>query len=464
MRTPGGSGRAVRGAARLAVALLLASCAKEEAPPGALPDSRPPQVTRTEPAERAVVPDLGGEVKIEFDEPIDAPSDLARQLVGSPAYRYRVSTGFSDIKIHPDGGWRKGAVYVIRVPAGIPDLLGNRTEEPIRLLFSTGPPVTDTRVSGRLVDRVTGRPASDARVLFERSGDTIPYTAPADSGATFSLPALPPGRYEAYGFRDLNADLRLQRQLEAYDSASFDLPDSTSTAELVLRLTEPDTTPPRLVRARAADSVTLRLEFDDPLDPRQNFDRTEVVVRDTATGREWPVERVGITLPSARPTAGDTTARPTAGSGAAGPDTGAVPADTIAPTPADTGAGPADTIAPTPTDTGAGAVPPDTGAARAADTSSAARSDTAAGAAADTATRTAPETAAGAAADTTTLPSQRILVRLGRPLRPGTYRVRVDGFVNLRKLAGGGDTTFVYPAEDTAGGRPAGPGAAGGGR
>jgi len=396
VRPPGGSGRAVRGAAWLVVALLLASCAKEEAPPGALPDSRPPQVTRTDPGDRAVVPDLGGDVEIEFDEPINAPSDLARQLVGSPAYRYRVSTGFSSIKIHPDGGWRKGAVYVLRVPAGIPDLLGNRTEESIRLLFSTGPPITDTRVSGRLVDRITGRPANDARVLFERSGDTIPYSAAADTGGTFALPALPPGSYEAYGYRDLNSDLRLQRQLEAYDSASFDLPDSTATAELVLRLTEPDTTPPRLARAGAEDSVTLRLEFDDHLDPRQDFSRAEVVVRDTATGSAWPVERVGITLPSEGPTAADT-------GSAAGADTGAARPDTAIGAAADTGAGP---------------VPPDTGAAR---------------------------------ADTAALPSQRILVRLGRPLRSGIYRVRVEGFVNLRKLAGGGDTTFVYPPADTTG-------------
>lgn len=388
MTLPDGSGRTLRGAAWLVAALLLASCAKEEAPPGALPDSRPPQVTRTEPGDRAVVPDLGGDVKIEFDEPINAPSDLARQLVGSPAYRYRVSTGFSDIKIHPDGGWRKGAVYVLRVPAGIPDLLGNRTEEPIRLLFSTGPPVTDTRVSGRLLDRVTGRPARDARVLFERSGDTVPYTATADTGGTFSLPALPPGRYEAYGFLDLNADLELQRQLEAFDSASFDLQDSTATAELVLRLTEPDTTAPRLVRARPADSVTVQLAFDDHLDPSQDFAPTEVVVRDTATGTAWPVERVGITLPSARPPVADTTTATTA--------------------------------------------------------------DTTAAAATDTTTAAAPGTTA-AAADTTALPSQQVLVRLGRPLRPGTYRVRVDGFVNLRKLAGGGDTTFVYPPADTAG-------------
>lgn len=449
MSLPGGPGRTLERATGLAAALLLAACAKEEAPPGALPDTQPPQVARTEPKDRSVVPDWHGDAKIVFDEPIQPPADLSRQLVASPAYRYGMSEGFSDIKIDPDGGWRPGVVYVLQIPPGIPDLLGNRMSDSVELVFSTGPPLTDTRVSGHLLDRITGRPATNARVLFEREGDTIPYSAVADTGGGFKLGALPPGSYRAYGFRDLNGDLRLQPRLEPYDSATFDLADSTATATMTLRLTDPDSTPPRLARVTIRDSVTVALEFDDYLDPAQDFDSVQVTVRDTATGTTWPVERVGITLPATSPPAGGP--GPAAGPAGAAPDTtghDTIALDTAvrdtthrATTERDTSraavAGGVDTVPPgtvTPDTTHADTVPLDT-------------------------LRPAggvPRTRPSAAADTTPLPSQTALVRLGRALQAGTYRVTASDFRNVRNLVGGGDTTFVFPPPDST--RSAGPG------
>ena len=49
------------------------------------------------------------------------------------------------------------------------------------------------------------------------------------------------------------------------------------------------------------------------------------------------------------------------------------------------------------------------------------------------------------------LPSPAVSVRLAAGLPAGTYRVRAEGFVNLRGMVGGGDTTFVYeaPAADS---------------
>jgi hypothetical protein len=41
-------------------------------------------------------------------------------------------------------------------------------------------------------------------------------------------------------------------------------------------------------------------------------------------------------------------------------------------------------------------------------------------------------------------PQRFVSVRLARPLAAGEYDVSARGFLNLRLLAGGGDTTFVY--------------------
>lgn len=61
-------------------------------------------------------------------------------------------------------------------------------------------------------------------------------------------------------------------------------------------------------------------------------------------------------------------------------------------------------------------------------------------------------------------PQRFVSVRLGRPLVGGEYDVSARGFLNLRLLAGGGDTTFVYeppaaiPEEESAGEGPGGEG------
>lgn len=394
------------------VGVLAVGCAREEAPPGSLPDTRPPQVASTRPDDGAVVPDFDESLRIQFDEPVNVSPGYLRQVSVSPAWRLVTDFGFSDIRLRPEGGWRDGVIYTFRFPADLADILGNRREEGFDLRFSTGPPIVPTRASGRLLDRVDGTGIRDGRVIFlSEAADSIPYSVVSDTGGVFELEALPPGRYTAWGFEDLNANLRLDRDLEPYDSVAFELPDSTSSARITLRAVEPDSTPPVLAVAEALDSVTVRLEFDDPLEPEQDTTTARVVVSDTATGRSWPVVAWSV------------------GELSADEDTAA--ADTVT---ADTAV--ADTAA---TDTAAtgDSVPTDTTAAEPA-----AEPDTvSADAAADTTSES------SARSDSIPLPSRELILRLGRPLEDGaTYRVRFEGFTNLRKLAGAGDTTFVYEA------------------
>lgn len=414
-----GAGPAALAAGLLVVALGAAGCARQERPPGTEVDNTPPRLESVQPRDGAVVPGLDRRLTLTFDEPVDERRGLQRELLASPAYRYRIDFGFSTIEIEPREGWRDGVVYFFRIPPPFTDLLGNRREEPIEVTFSTGAPVTGTRVEATVRDRVTGERVQDARVLLYRTdGDSVPYTAVRDTGRTHRLTALPPGTYRAWAFRDLNANMRLEEGLEAHDSTTFELDGPEATASLEFRIVEPDSTPPVLASTTARDSQLLELQFDDPLDPEQDFDRVEVTVRDTATGRSWSVAAVGLT--PARVGRGETDAGRTGGEGVA-PDT--APTDTTgAPDGAD------DVLRP----------PGRLDTAPPADTTSpddvADREET------------------GGRRDTVPLPSRTALVRLERPLEDGgAYRVRADGFVNLRGLTGGGDSVFVYSApEDTA--------------
>jgi hypothetical protein len=365
-------------------------------------------VRETKPERFAVVPDFDGSVEVRFAEPLSGTSGLERRLVASPAFRYRVDAGFSVIKIRPRDGWRKGVVYYFQLPSGIADLLGNRTDEPIEIIFSTGPPVPDTRVSGTVTQRVDGGAVTDARILFFNvAGDSIPYTAVTERGGEFELNTLPPDDYWAFAFSDLNRDLLLQRLFEPYDSVRLQL-DPAGVAALTFRIVEPDTTPPVLARVQAVEDSLLRLEFDDFLDPDQDLGVVIVSVREERTGRSQEVAGMRLEPGSARALGRE-------GRGAA--RRGRVPAE-----PADTTAAPADTVV---------GGEPEVGEEAAAADTTATPADTTAG--------------PGEAPEEPALPSTVLLVELVSVLEEGMYRITVEGILNLRSLAGRADTTFAYP-------------------
>ncbi len=376
MRRVGGLGAAL-------AAAQLAACANELPPPGALPDRLPPEVARIVPGRDTIVPGFDSDATIRFTEPVRAQG-LERTLSASPAEAYEVKVGFSDVRMKPRDGWRDGVVYCLELPSGISDLLNNRTETAIDFCFSTGPRIADTRVTGRVIDALTGSPQPEARVLFlALPEDSTPYSALTDSEGQFRLRALPPRAYEAFGFLDRNRNFALDRVLEPNDSVRFVLPDS-GRLELAFRLVEPDTTPPVLLRAEAVDSLTVQLEFDDAL-LREQPSTPRVTVSDSLTGRALEILGVAVGEPS-------TVQLP-----------GLEPEE------------PAEEEEPEPE-----AAPPPAG------------------------DPTAPQEPAAEE-----LPSRVVTIRLADALVPASYRVRAEGFVNLRSLSGGGDTTFVYePPEE----------------
>lgn len=451
----------------LAACAIAWSCARPGQPPGAPEETEPPDIRSVSPARGTVMPELSGRATIQFDEPISAGSGLQQQLVASPAYRYTVTAGHSEISIRPEGGWRPGAVYVLELPAGIADLLNNAREEPVRMVFSTGPDIVPTRIRARLFDRVTGEERTEGRILYLRarggaeggvaaagdSGvsaeDTVPYTSVADTGGVYVLRHVPPGDYWAYGFVDRNRDSRLDRRLEPYDSARVELDSDSGEASVRLFTLEPDSTAPVLGRVETPDSTTLHLGFDDHLATGRAPE--DVLVRREGAPGTLPVREVRV-LTAADTVPEDTLAADTVPEDTLLPDT--LAPDTLVD---DTSAAPADTAL---ADTSAAVDPAE--AAAPADTvladTSVAVDPAEAAAPPDTSVRDtlAPDTSSAPpdtlAADMPPRPTRILLVRLGEAMAAGdTYRVRVRGVANVWGVTADADTTFVFtPPADTA--------------
>ena len=255
-----------REALQLGLLIAAAGCASRQDPPGGPPDFTPPVILSTRPDSGASVPGWRDAVVIQFDEVVDERSGggLDKLVTVSPVpQRLSVDWKRTAIAVRPGEGWRPDVVYQITLLPGIQDLRNNRLTTGRTIVFSTGGPIPDTRISGTVLNWEEGRIAARALVEAIRLPDSLRYVSLADSTGEYAIGALPPGRYLLQGGVDGNNNRRLDAR-EPLDSVTVQL-DSTLTR--TFWAFKHDTLGPALTRVTVGDSITLRLEFNQALPP-----------------------------------------------------------------------------------------------------------------------------------------------------------------------------------------------------
>jgi len=390
----------------------LGGCASMAPPPGAPPDSTPPRIVAVSPESGATVADLKGDAVIHFDEVIDempggsgglgAIAGIGRQIVLSPVNgAVDVSWHRTAIHVRPAEGWKPGRVYHLQLLPGVVDLRRNILKQGRTIIFSTGPAFPRASLSGTALLWVEQRALARAVIRAQLLPDTVPYVTLTDSSGNFTLAGIPPGTYRVFAIQDQNANRRLDRR-EAFDSVTVAL---DSSASVTLWTFAHDTAGPRLREADVVDSLTFRLQFSQPLDPRVRLgpaqvslwslpDTTPVPLHGVWTSAEFDsIQTVARALADSLRRAKDTTAR-------AAPRKDSVPAPRR------------DAIR----------ARPDTGKAHA-----------------DTARlrqllRQRP------------IPADHFVAQAGQALKPGNkYLVRVSGVMNLNGAKGDGQAPFTVP-------------------
>jgi len=259
---------------RLIAAVSLVACASQGDPPGGPPDAAPPVLVGIVP-ESAAVNMRPDRVEFRFDEVVsERPSgatSLEQMILISPSDGLpRVDWRRRTIAVRPRGDWKPNAVYTVTLLPGITDLRGNVMPTGASVIFSTGPTIPETRIAGILYDWVGGTAARAGAVQAIALPDSIVYVARTDTAGRFALAHLPPGSYALRAWIDANNNRDLDAR-EAYDSAAIVLRD---TASVTLLAFVHDTLPPRINTVQVVDSMTLRVELNQPLDPEQPFDTT----------------------------------------------------------------------------------------------------------------------------------------------------------------------------------------------
>ncbi|MBR9989877.1 MAG: Ig-like domain-containing protein, partial [Gemmatimonadetes bacterium] len=378
-----------------ALLCLLASgplaCARPFAPPGGERDVSAPRLLTTVPEPLTVVDALSRPAVFRFDERISEQGFSEALVSVSPLdSTLRVDRSGAEVRVSIDGGWRPNRVYRVVLLPGVRDLFGNQRSDPVELIFSTGAPIGNTALAGMVLDRLTAAPAMNGVVDAVHRTEGARYTAIADSSGFYSLRYLPVGEYDVRAYDDRNRNRR-RDTLEPVDSGHTAVfVGQTDTVALVFNVLTPDTTAPRIVSASSLDSLHIQIEVDDYFDPADALDGVgaEVHVLPDSTS----IATHSRILTRAAFTAEQQARRQAAEAARVAADTAGAAADT-----------------------GAVRVPPPPDPA---------------------------QPNAGAAA----LPIREFVVRLNRPLPPGSYTITISGVVNLHALVGGGVAPFQVSA------------------
>jgi hypothetical protein len=268
----------------------LMACASAQPPPGGPPDFTPPVIVSTMPDSGSIVAGWRNAAVIQFDEVIDERSGggLSKLVTLSPVPKQlSVDWKRTAIAIKPKGGWRDSVTYLITLQPGVQDLSGNRMKEGRTMIFSTGGPIPDTRITGTVVDWEQGRLAPRALVQALRLPDSLLYETTADSGADFTLPSLPHGRYLVRAGLDANSNRHFE-SFESFDSVTVQLDSVVSRTFWAFKH---DTVGPALTHVTIVDSMTLRLDLSEALPAEPP---AEGAVRVLALPDSTPVTLTGV--------------------------------------------------------------------------------------------------------------------------------------------------------------------------
>lgn len=279
---------------RAATLGVLAACAQIEMPPGGPEDRVPPYVLDQRPDSMAVVPGWNEPVVFRFNERISEQGVEDAVMVSPRTSAVRVDRRSREIRVSLRRGWQPDQIYQVTIRPDIRDLFNNTITEPIQVVFSTGPEIPDTRLTGIVRDRISGEPEEDARVEAIRAADSLVYAVPSDSIGRFVFAHIPEGEYQIRAYPDRNINRRLDL-FEQRDSALVTI-TAADTAEIQLSLVLPDSTAPVAASATAPERSRVDVSFDDYLDPEQEIASGAVTIVGP-DGTPLPVSTVSVGEP-----------------------------------------------------------------------------------------------------------------------------------------------------------------------
>ncbi len=234
---------------------LTTSCAQQQQLTGGPRDTFPPNLIKELSTPNFQTNFEIQDISLVFDEYIEL-RDVIKQVVVSPPLNYipkvERAKGFktATFKFNEKEELKEGVTYAISYGKSIRDLTENNEVENLQFLFSTGDYIDSLKMSGKVVDVLTGDAVPEVLfMLYKNFADTVVrtekpyYFGKTDNKGEFTINYMKAGAFKGFALedQDLNYLFNIPKERIGFTLDSILITDSTET-EIIIQLFQEITT------------------------------------------------------------------------------------------------------------------------------------------------------------------------------------------------------------------------------
>lgn len=234
---------------------LTISCAQQQPLSGGPRDTFPPNLITELSTPNFQTNFEKQDIDLVFDEYIEL-RDVIKQVIVSPPLTYIPTVerikGFKTARFqfNEKEVLKEGVTYAINYGKSIRDLTESNEVENLQFLFSTGDYIDSLKMSGTVVDVLTGEPIPEVLfMLYENFADTVVrtekpyYFGKTDNSGKFTINYLKAGAFKGFALedQDLNYLFNIPKERIGFTLDSIIITDSTET-EVTIQLFQEVTT------------------------------------------------------------------------------------------------------------------------------------------------------------------------------------------------------------------------------
>ncbi len=234
--------------------LLSYACAQQQQLQGGPKDTTPPQLIKELSTPNLQTNFEKQTIELAFDEFIEI-RNVSKQVLVSPPLVYPVvverKRGFktAQFKFNEKEVLKEGVTYAINFGTAIQDLTEGNTVPDLQFLFSTGDYIDSLKMTGSIVDALTGEPVENVLfMLYENLADTVVrmekpyYFGKTGKDGKFIINYIKTGKFKGFALedQDLNYLFNIPKERIGFLTDTIRITDSTST-DILIKLFEQNT-------------------------------------------------------------------------------------------------------------------------------------------------------------------------------------------------------------------------------
>jgi len=207
----------------LIFSIIIGSCAQVASPPGGKKDTLSPQIVSSIPAQKSKNYS-GRKIELTFNEYVDI-KNVNQELLVTP------SIGFFETKINPkglsillDSNLKQQTTYTFNFRNAVSDISERNVAKNVKLVFSTGSLIDSLSIKGNVKHLENNKNVENALVALYPYTDTLSiekikpyYFTKTDTSGNYLLENLAAGKYFMASFIDINNNLLVNSNKEAFD-------------------------------------------------------------------------------------------------------------------------------------------------------------------------------------------------------------------------------------------------------